>query len=298
MKRSSFLAGGALILSSSGTAYARARSEEIFPTPGYPGASLGLVSVSNLRDLGGYTSKNGFVVRYESIYRSNQLNPVSPEDLKKLAALGLSTDYDLRTKSERENFPDVLPSGVRNVWLDVMKDGQGDGPVQLDKLLSDPRHAGAALGDGKAEALFERGYRDFVSLQSAKAAYHQLFSDLAQPGNGPALFHCTGGKDRTGWAAASLLTLLGVSKKQVYADYLRSNQYVLPGYKKFIDAFVSKGGSPQIPIAVFGVKEAYLDASFDEVKQRYGSIENYFAKGLGIDSVAQQSLGRRFLAYV
>ncbi len=92
--------------------------------------------------------------------------------------------------------------------------------------------------------------------------------------------------------------LLGVSEEQVYADYLRSNQYILPAYKKFIDAFVAKGGNPQIPSAVFGVKEAYLNASFDEMRQRYGTIENYFANGLGVDSVAQQSLRKRLLEHV
>jgi protein-tyrosine phosphatase len=118
---------------------------------------------------------------------------------------------------------------------------------------------------------------------------------LAEPGSDPALFHCTTGKDRTGWAAASLLTLLGVSKEQVYADYLRSNIYILPAYKTISDDFISKGGNPAIPSALFGVKEAYLDASFGEMRRRYGSIEDYFAKGLALDAPGQQSLRKRLL---
>ena len=53
--------------------------------------------------------------------------------------------------------------------------------------------------------LFEIGYREIVSLPSACAAYHRLFSDLTQEEHRPALFHCATGKDRTGWAAASPL---------------------------------------------------------------------------------------------
>jgi protein tyrosine/serine phosphatase len=58
------------------------------------------------------------------------------------------------------------------------------------------------LGGGKAETMFEKGYREIVSLPSALDAYHRFFSDLAEEQHRPALFHCTTGKDRTGWAAA------------------------------------------------------------------------------------------------
>lgn len=179
-----------------------------------------------------------------------------------------------------------------------MKDASGAGLVKLEESLSDPPRASAELGDGKVDALFERGYRDFVSLPSANAAYHRLFADLAQPGRGSALFHCTTGKDRTGWAAASLLTLLGVSEEHVYADYLRSNQYTLPAYEKFIDAFVAAGGKRQIVEAVYSVKPTFLDAAFDEMRARHGSIETYFSAGLGIDSSAQRSLRERLLVPV
>jgi protein-tyrosine phosphatase len=300
MKRPSFLLGGlgGLLIASAPGANALAQSgRETLAVSGgdHPGVSLGIASVPNLRDLGGYTAKRGSVVAYKLIYRSDQLNPVSSADLNKIAALGLKTDFDLRTKAERDHAPDMIPPGVEYVWLDVLKDAPGAGAAQLGSLLKDPKKADATLGNGKAEALFIQSYRDFVSLPSAKSSYHRLFAALPHPGNGPALFHCTTGKDRTGWAAASLLTLLGVSQAQVYADYLRSNEYILPAYKSVIDAFVAKGGDPQITSAVLGVRKAYLDAAFDEVDRRYGSMESYFEMGLSIDSATQQLLRNRFL---
>jgi protein-tyrosine phosphatase len=108
-------------------------------------------------------------------------------------------------------------------------------------------------------------------------------------------FHCTTGKDRTGWAAAALLTLLGVPKDQVVEDYLRSNDYILPAYQKVIDAFVAGGGDPAIPRAILGVKEEYLDAAFDEMQTKYGTIEGYFSDGLGIDAAQQQALRDLYL---
>jgi protein-tyrosine phosphatase len=260
-----------------------------------PGTSLGIASVPNLRDAGGYKTADGEVVRRGVAYRSNQLNPISADDMKKIAALGLKNDFDLRTAEEREAKPDELPAGVKNVWLNVLADAKGISPAEVDKLLSDPKAANEALGGGKATAAFVKTYREFITLPSANAAFRQLFVELGEKSQLPSLYHCTTGKDRTGWASAALLTLLGVPEDKVYEDYLRSNEYILPAYKSFIDRFVAAGGDPSIPQALLGSKAEYLQASFDQVKTQYGSIENYFDKGLGIDQANQQKLRDRFL---
>jgi len=263
--------------------------------PSKPGLSLGIASVPNLRDLGGYETRDGATVVRGLVYRSNQLAPISPGDMEKVARLGLKNDYDLRTEAERTPHPDELPPGVNNVWLNVLKDASGSAPTSLFALLQDPKEGNKALGDGKIEATFVKSYRDFVSLPSAKTAYHELFVSLADQNKLPALFHCTTGKDRTGWAAAALLTLLDVPKETVMEDYLRSNDYILPLYKKEIDSFVDGGGEPSIPQAIFGVKVEYLEASFDEMETKYGTIENYFSEALGIDATAQKALRDLYL---
>ena len=260
------------------------------------GEALGIASVPNLRDLGGYKTRDGATVAKGLVYRSNQLAPISPSDMKKLAQLGLKTDFDLRTEAERTSLPDQLPPGVNNVWLNVLADQSGAVPAQLITLMQNPKQANVALGGGKAEAMFEESYREFVSLPSAKTAYHDFFISLADQSKLPALFHCTTGKDRTGWAAAALLTLLDVPKKTVMEDYLRSNDYILPLYKKGMDAFVAGGGEPSIPRAIFGVKVEYLEASFDEMQTKYGTIENYFSEALGIDDFTQKALRDLYLA--
>lgn len=260
-----------------------------------PGTSLGIASVPNLRDMGGYATADGSVVRRGVVYRANQLNPISADDMKKIADLGLKNDFDLRTAEERAAKPDELPPGVKNVWLDVLADAQGVSAAEVEKILGNPQKANEALGGGKAAAAMTTTYREFITLPSANAGFRQLFLDLGEPDQLPSLFHCTTGKDRTGWAAAALLTLLGVPKDEAFEDYLRSNEYILPAYKTYIDRFVAAGGDPSIPHEILGVKAEYLQASFDEVQARYGSIENYFAKGLGIDAAGQQKLRDRFL---
>ena len=260
-----------------------------------PGQSLGIESVSNLRDLGGYKTSDGTTVAGKLVYRSNQLYNISDKDMEKIAGLDLKVDFDLRTALERDAKPDELPAGVKYVSLDVMADAGQAGPVLLDQLFSDPEAANAALGGGKAEALFIASYRQFISLPSAQESLRSLFLSLGDQEQLPALFHCTTGKDRTGWAAAVLLTILGVPKETVMEDYLRSNDYILPMYQKVIDDFVAAGGDASIPQAILGVKQEYLEAAFDEVNVKYGTIENYFSQGLGIDASQQKALRDLYL---
>ena len=259
------------------------------------GQNLGIASIPNLRDLGGYQTSDGKTVASGLVYRSNQLSGIKPDDMQKLAALNLKNAYDLRTQEERDKRPEELPPGVNYVVLDVLADSPQAGPAQLEKLMEDPKIANTELGGGKVEEGFKASYREFVSLPSAQREFRNLFLAFGDKEQLPALFHCTTGKDRTGWAAAALLTLMGVPKDKVYEDYLRSNDNILPAYQKVIDGFVAAGGEPEIPKAILGVKKEYLDAAFDEMQTKYGSIENYFSEALGIDAAQQQALRDLYL---
>jgi protein-tyrosine phosphatase len=259
------------------------------------GHSLGIRSVPNLRDMGGYKTTHGQIIKNGMLYRSNQLSGISEADMKVISILRLKNAYDLRTLAEREARPEELPEAAQYVVLDVLADAEQANPAMLEKLMQNPKEANAALGDGKAEAGFVESYRQFVSLPSAQREFRNLFLGISDPEQLPALFHCTTGKDRTGWAAAAFLTLMDVPREKVYEDYLKSNDYILPAYKKVIDGFVEAGGQKEIVTAILGVKREYLDAAFDEMESNYGTIENYFAKALGIDAQKQQQLKELYL---
>ena len=260
------------------------------------GIALGISAAPNFRDVGGYKTVDGLTVARGLIYRSGVFNPMSTEEIKQLELVGLKNAYDLRTASELKLKPVQIPPGVHHKHLDVLADSKSAAPAKLDALLVEPKKANMELGDGKIEQLFIEGYREFVSLPSARESYRALFTSLADFQKLPAVFHCTGGKDRTGWASAALLTLLGVPREKVMEDYLRSNEYALPQFKTVIDSFVAAGGNRNIPEAIFGVKEEYLNAAFDEMQSKYGSIENYFSEGLGITVVQQAALRKLYLA--
>jgi protein-tyrosine phosphatase len=254
-------------------------------------------SAPNLRDAGGYITHSGDRMRTGLLYRSEQLSRITDADLLALEKLGLKKIYDLRTQDERAEQPDRVPAGAQDVVVDVLADEKQAAPAELLHLLSNPQEANARLGGGKAVAMFTKGYIDIVSLPSARAGFAKMFTDLADASNLPALFHCTTGKDRTGWASAALLTLCGVSRDDVMRDYLLSNDYILPEYQSLVDKYTGIGVEKDILLSILGVRSEYLEASFEEMRDKFGGIEDYFAQGLGIDPAGQQALREQFVEH-
>jgi protein-tyrosine phosphatase len=259
------------------------------------GEQIAIASLPNLRDVGGWTTRAGDRVRRGLAYRSVELARLTDTDMAVVAVLGLRTVYDLRTASERALEPDRLPDGAELVVADVLADSADAAPAELAGLLSDPATAQARLGDGKAEAIFAQGYRQIVSLPSALDAYRSLYTGLADPARRPALFHCTTGKDRTGWASAALLSLLGVERDLVLQEYLLTNDELVPALEPIFDQFEAAGGDRALLLPILGVHASYLQAAFDELDARYGTIERYFSEGLGLDRSAQDALRAEFL---
>ncbi len=252
-------------------------------------------SVPNLRDMGGPVTQENKRVQTGLLYRSEHVSQVNEEDMPAFQKLGLKKIYDLRTVDERAAQPDRVPAGVQYVVEDVLADAKGAAPAQLLQLLGDPAKANATLGNGAVAQMFVKGYVDIVSLPSARRSYAHMFTELADPATLPALFHCTTGKDRTGWAAAALLTLCGVSHEDVVQDYLRSNDNILPEYQPIIDKYVASGVEEDLLLSILGVRQEYLEASFQEMRDQFGAIEEYFALGSDIGAAGQAALCARFL---
>jgi protein-tyrosine phosphatase len=255
-----------------------------------PGENIPIPSLLNLRDLGGWPTRDGGRVRWGQVYRSTDLSKLHGDGLAAFAELGIRAVYDLRTKVERTEHPDQVPEGTEQVVVDVLADSTDAAPAKVIHALKDPDHGQKLLGGERAVTLFGHGYREFVSLPSAHAAYRRLFTDLAQAEHRPALFHCTTGKDRAGWGAAALLMLLGVPDDLVMEEYLLTNRQLVPALQPLFDRFAAQGGDREILLDILGVQQGYLEASLDEMRTRYGTIERYFADGLGIDASGQQAL--------
>ncbi|PRY70157.1 protein-tyrosine phosphatase [Glaciihabitans tibetensis] len=246
-----------------------------------PGQFISIPTIPNLRDLGGWRTPQGRVMR-GILYRSAQFSALSGPDSDRFAELGIKTVFDMRTADEREHQPSALPEGTRGVVVDILEDATGAAPAELFSVLGDPVAAQEMLGGGRAVTLFTSAYKQIVNLASARIGYHRFYTALLDTKALPAVFHCTTGKDRTGWAAAALLLLLGVDYDDVLEDYLLTNAQLLPSLQGLLDDFESAGGDPALLLPVLGVQREYLDAALAEMTAMFGTVENYFMSGLGL----------------
>lgn len=259
-----------------------------------PDRRVVLATAPNMRDLGGIPVSGG-VVRTGLLYRSASLAKLDEADEVVFESLGITTVYDLRTAAEREDAPDRVALDVRTMWLDVVADSQDNVAAQIPTLLANPAALEDMLGGGRADGYLADANRKFVSLPSALAAYRSFYLDLIDENRtGAALFHCTTGKDRTGWAAASFLLLLGASEDDVRADYLETNTDLAPALQPMLAALQAKGVRTELLDPILGVRDSYLDAALDELRTRYGTIEDYAREGLGLTDLQIGELRRRF----
>ena len=258
--------------------------------------------VVNLRELGGVRTADGRRVRTGQLYRSGHLGALAgasgdgPSDAvtAAFASTGIATVFDLRTVAEVTRSPDHVPPGVQVIHLDVLADARERIAAHLQEIFADPASAAQVFADGVVDRHYERTYRNLVQLDSARSAYHELFTTMAKLDH-PVLFHCTAGKDRTGWAAASLLRLLGVDEDTIVEEYLRSNAPVLEGFAPYLQQFADMGGDPAVLEPAFMVQPSYLHAAFQAVREDHGDIEGYFDRALGVDADTRQRLRDRLL---
>lgn len=258
-----------------------------------PGSGIPLKTLPNLRDIGGYATTDGQTVRRGLLFRSVQLAQLAGSDREVIDRLELRTVFDLRTEAERTQAPDP-DTGAREITLDVLADRAGPGPASLISLVGDPAALADALSGGKGAAMMKDAYRDLVMLPSAKRSYASFFATLST-GDLPALFHCTTGKDRTGWAAATLLLFLGVTTEDVYRDYLLTNEELLPALRPMLDEAGRAGIDSDLLMPVLSVDRSYLETALDLVDETWGSIDSYMTEGLGLERQLLDRLREKLL---
>ncbi|MFD4760949.1 tyrosine-protein phosphatase [Streptomyces sp. NPDC058439] len=247
-------------------------------------------TVVNLRDLGGISLGSGYQVRPGAVLRSGQLSGLDAARDMAVAELGIRTVVDLRTADERKAAPDRLPPGARLFVADVLGDNPGVAPARLRALLADPVEAEQLLGSGKAEEMFAETYRQMVLSPGAAAAYRAFVETAADDRARPVLFHCTAGKDRTGWATALLLMMLGAERDVVRTEFLAVNPVVRVAYAPYVQGFLDAGGDPEIASAIIEVRPRYVDMALDAMDERWGGLDGYVRDGLRIPEAALERL--------
>jgi protein-tyrosine phosphatase len=256
--------------------------------------SLHLTTAPNFRDVGGYRTSDGSWVKMGLLYRADSLDTITDADVATLQALGVKLVCDLRTNGERSSKPDREIPGATNEQIDVSGEDQLTATITAAVTSGDRAEQERLFGNGKAEQLLIDGGRAFVSGAQPLASYRQLFERIEDPSHLPTVLHCTGGKDRTGWASAAILTALGVPRSTVLQDYLLSNDYLKAKNDKTLlqtSALIDRS----LIEPLITVRKEYLDASFDEVAKKYRTFDKYLA-AIGVTKADRQELREELLA--
>jgi protein-tyrosine phosphatase len=230
-------------------------------------------SISNARDLGGLVGAGGRRVRHGRLYRSGNPALASAADLDRLQALGLDMVVDFRSPGEKS--PGEAAFGQRFRWQAVPV---LEGSMAMDVLMPRLR----ASTPAQMDAFMLEVYRDFpVRYREAFGGFMQTVQD-----GKTLLFHCTAGKDRTGFAALLLLAALGVAQDDILANYLESNQRNAQFNASALARMAEFGVDPAVMMPLLEVRASYLDASMQAIDACWGSVANYLSDALQVD-VAQ-----------
>ncbi|MFI6985817.1 tyrosine-protein phosphatase [Embleya sp. NPDC050154] len=248
-----------------------------------------LVTAPNFRDAGGHATADGRKVRTGLVYRSDGLGEVDTADAATLLRLGIGLVIDLRSDTERDREPDRVPQGAELLIADVM--GRQNDEL-FGEVFADPDRAGELLGGTAGRELMCEVYRRFVTTEGARAAYREVFARMAAV-DVPTVFHCSQGKDRTGWTSAVLLTLLGVPRATVFEDYLASTEHLKDKNGEILRHIAERGFDPAHLKPVFDVHEDYLNTAFSTAEELYGSVEGYVRDGLGVTDAQVARLRER-----
>jgi protein-tyrosine phosphatase len=245
---------------------------------------LSIEGTLNFRDLGGYINADGRSVKWGKLYRSAQLNRMSPKGIQDMAALGIQTVVDLRFTDESNKSPTIAEAVPNAEMLSWHSEREHDSGQKSDHMIRSWRDSLDSNDPAQVREAMRINYPQ--KLYTHRAIYKKMLLRIAE-GNTPLVFHCAAGKDRTGVAAALILSLIGVDDQQIVDDYLLTQKEIegrmetwlaggattKEGYQDFQSKLARQPREMIKPVLDADI--TYIETLLDYVKEKYGSFHGY-----------------------
>lgn len=244
--------------------------------------SIPVTSILNARELGGYLLPTGRVIKKGLLLRGASIGSLSQEDAQILTRdYHLAVDFDFRTEEECRHTPDIVPPGVKYMWLPAI-----DPQTETVAGMTLPKEAYADLAhwlvlnadNGLVQDVARRLYTDMVVNEYTQLQYAAFLQTIVNTPQGAVYWHCSQGKDRTGIGAAVLLCALGADRQLILKDYIISNEIYQAEVDLICAQMLSKGISREaLPViqTFVGVNPDYFIAALDLIDKQFGSLEGY-----------------------
>jgi protein-tyrosine phosphatase len=253
--------------------------------------------LNNFREL--TSSRNTQLqIKEGQLFRSNAFQEISTEDCKKLSNLNIKTIIDLRSPYEVEKYPnskDLNINNIINIPFDICSKKHRNIPhktlnrvrsfffkKQYHRVIGFIKNHNINLKKSR-----EDRYRDFVRENTSETS--TFLHLLVNKANYPIVFHCQGGRDRTGFLAAIIGKIIGFSEEDIIRDYLTSNLYHLETLEKQYTQ------GPKLLRPIYGAHKYQIKAVFDEIELRYGNFNNYLQNILDISKEEKETIKENIL---
>jgi protein-tyrosine phosphatase len=263
-----------------------ARSREATPVEAHA-RLVPLQGGRNFRDLGGYRTSDGRHVKWNLLFRSGSMHGLTDADYDSLERRGIRVVCDFRDTRERASEPVHWPAAnaPRLLSDDYVLDQRGFLPAgEMKSWTETSARAAMTASYPKMLAQFHDQYR-------------RMFAELLA-GHAPLAFNCSAGKDRTGIAAALLLTALGVSRETVIDDYLLTNRYLDPA-KLLANPSAARSPLAQLPPGVtFAIMKAdrrYIEAALAVLDEHHGGTAGWLSDEMGLSRANIMALRAAYL---
>jgi protein-tyrosine phosphatase len=235
-----------------------------------PASPLPITNPSNFRDLA--ENVRSVPVRPHVLFRSDHLGALDEDDCSQIRSLGVRRVLDFRGVDERATAMCALPQvEVHSLSIEPT----------IVQVLAGLAESGHRLTEADVIGHMQDTYRGFVRRSSDRFAE---FFQLLLASSEPTVFHCTAGKDRTGFAAALVLHALGATHDEVMRDYLLTNDRLKP------PSFSWRGLDPHVGKVLWGVRPEFLQASFEAIEQDHGGLDAYLRNALGVGEAERNRL--------
>ena len=243
----------------------------------------------NFRDIGGYVNNQGRTVKWRKIMRCGHLADLTDSDLDHLEMIGISKVHDFRRQEEQNQNPS---REVRAEFIDDYQISIGD-ISRFCEFLFDGQ-----LSADSSHQLVVNSYRSCI--QVVIPAFSRFMRHIVDNADAGSVFHCSAGKDRTGMAAALILSALDVPRETIVADYMLTVEHynsdklieIVEGHLR--DAKVKNWDRSWL-IPYCSVHQDNIVAFLDAIDDQYGDVKSYLIDGLGLSQADLQKMQESFL---
>lgn len=237
----------------------------------------GIKSISNLRDLGGKAVCGG-VIKSGLLLRSAQPGNMSKRDRKKFDELNIKYVFDFRSDSEVAACPDSYVGNASYRHIAALSDSAAS-----QYAYNDYKRFLKGITKEIAEDIAKSFVEAYAEMPFANKAYQAVFDSMDE--GEPILFHCVGGKDRTGVMATLILLALGADRETIKEDYLLTNAYRIGLNRRNLlltSVFIRNKNAEKVIKTVAYAYVNYIENTFRAIDAKYSDIKDFLLDEYGV----------------